>query len=141
MTDKYDTILEILHDYICNRFGYRRPDIDFGLNRNIIWMDRKKVDFYLRFFEGLPHRKIPTIVIARLFFHDTRAGHGSDFLMLITRIAVQFGYEFIELECCNENAKAFGEKLGFDFDSTGQNCCISVSALAQNFKEKGIVAS
>lgn len=140
MKDTFDEIKEVLTDYISNRFEYKRPDVHFGFGKNLLCVDRKKIDLYLRFLD-MPLRKKPTIVIARMFFHERRAGHGTDFLKLMVDIAVTYNYQYIELESCDDNAKGFAKHFGFNFfDSTEKNCRTTVSELICQFgKEAAVV--
>lgn len=131
---KYREILGSLNQYLLKRFNYIKPPARFGLSEKYMDVKRVKVDLYLRFFDVKPLREKPTIVIARIGFREQRNGHGRAFLQFISEIAVKYQYEFIELESCNSNSRAFAKKFGFTFlDAKETDCRIEAEKLRTYF--------
>jgi len=131
---KYCEILGFLNQYLLKRFDYIKPPATFGISENLMDAKRVKMDLYLRFFDLKELRERPTIVIARIGFREKRSGHGRAFLQFISEIAVKYQYEFIELESCNSNSRAFAKKFGFTFlDANETDCRIESEKLRSYF--------
>ena len=105
-----------LNEYLMARFKYKALPAYRTLNRgtNIITRRRVKFDLYLRFYYSqTPRRPANTIVIARLGFRKTRKGNGTHFISFLKRIALKYDFEYISLECTNENSSAFAKHFDF----------------------------
>ena len=105
-----------LNEYLMARFKYKALPAYRTLNRgtNIITRRRVKFDLYLRFYYSqTPRQPANTIVIARLGFRKTRKGNGTHFISFLKRIALKYDFEYISLECTNENSSAFAKHFDF----------------------------
>jgi GNAT superfamily N-acetyltransferase len=88
------------------------------------WISSKRAcDLYLRlwpdaFVDALGPGYWPTntLVIARIEFADTRAGHGRALLDFFVSQAEAYGYDKIALECTydGEGIQGFAKKFGFE---------------------------
>ncbi|WP_316824704.1 hypothetical protein [Pedobacter miscanthi] len=131
---KYSVILNDVNNYLLKEFNYKRPFAVFGLNENLIYARQKRVDLYLRFFEQGDIRKHATIIIARIGFAKTRNGKGKHLMRFLLNLAITHKYEFIELECCNEDSAGFAKAIGFyPLDSKGLNWRIGIRELHQYY--------
>lgn len=113
---RYDPAIKLepyLQHFLTERFAYKRDRVNrvgFTLNAK-----RVQYDLYLRVFghktdfwpEG-------TLVIARIGFKKIKKGHGTALLRILVEHADEVGFAHIAIECANENAQAFGVKLGFE---------------------------
>lgn len=113
---RYDPAIKLgpyLQQFLAERFSYKRDRVTRSgctLNAN-----RVQYDLYLRV---LGHKTDfwpeGTLVIARIEFKNIKKGHGTALLRFLVEHADEVGYAHIAIECANENAQAFGVKLGFE---------------------------
>ena len=138
--EKYDPILHWMNIYLMRTYHYRKPPAEFhSLQENIIVARKKMFDLYIRLFDVGYNNGMPTIVIARIEFYKTRKGYGSNFLKLISEIAIKYQYEIIEFECCmTKPGISFAKKLGFQKkDAEGYDYMIETSKLVGYFQNHG----
>lgn len=91
---------------------------------------RADVDLYLRFGKTWAStNKEKSIVLARIGFRQNRKGIGAKFLLLINRLAQQYNYQYIAIECTNENSRAFAERFGFKPDRHMSNYTVHTDDL------------
>lgn len=125
----------LLTDYLKQRFKYKLPAVTFGLPTYLVDARRKRYDLY---FRVTPPKSIlwdsNTLVVARIGFHQERKGHGTDMMAFLVRIAGQVGYTHIGIEQANENATAFGAKLGFTQFVTEKNFLASVEEVRKRLR-------
>lgn len=95
------------------------PSGNFGYRHYI--SDKRACDLYLRlwppaYMEADGYWPANTLVIARLEFGDTRAGHGRAFLEFLVSQSALYGYDKIALECTHdgEGIQGFAKKFGFE---------------------------
>jgi hypothetical protein len=46
-------------------------------------------------------------------FKEQSVRHGRGLLEMFVKLAPEFGYKFLAIECANKNAAAFGKRMGF----------------------------
>ncbi|QUT19142.1 hypothetical protein INE94_00967 [Parabacteroides distasonis] len=105
-----------LNEYLMGRFRYKVLPAyrTFSGGTNIMTRRRIKFDIYLRFYYSqTPRWPANTIVIARLGFQKTRKGNGTHFISFLKGIALKYDFEYISLECTNENSSAFAKHFNF----------------------------
>ncbi|ROI05745.1 hypothetical protein EGI16_05020 [Chryseobacterium sp. G0240] len=111
---KYDFILSELNNYLSNRFNYKKRFAQYSYGTRIIEARSIKFDIYLRLFDEERYKGKETLVIARLFYlREQRKGHGKDFLIFLTKLAIKTGFQYLSFENCNDNSKKFAEHFGF----------------------------
>ena len=94
------------------RFNYRTPPIKYVMH-NTLDARRAAFNIYLR-LPPVPHpTSSNTLVIARISFQKTRAGHGSSLLAFLAEQSKKYVYEHIVIEQTNENSSSFAKKMGF----------------------------
>lgn len=83
--------------------------------------DKKVCELYLRlwppaYMEADGYWPTNTLVIARIEFGNTRAGHGRALLEFLVSQAEIYGYDKIALECTydGEGIQGFAKKFGFE---------------------------
>ena len=130
-----EMILKVLNEYLMNRFKYKSPPADFGLNKSTIYGRRKRVTLYLRMIEidgGL--WDVGTFVLAQIGFQQERKGHGTDFLRSLTEnLPTEFTH--IGIEYVNDESRSFGLKYGFKPHKSDENYIIAISDLKKRFQE------
>ena len=105
-----------LNEYLMGRFRYKVLPAyrTFSGGTNIMTRRRIKFDIYLRFYYSqTPRWPANTIVIALLGFQKTRKGNGTHFISFLKGIALKYDFEYISLECTNENSSAFAKHFNF----------------------------
>lgn len=123
-----------LADFLMDRFSYKPRYVNRMLWRSgaTISAFTMKYDLYFRAFghpEGFWPREC--IVLARLMFKQQRVGHGRDLIERLLKLAPEFGYKFLAIECANKNAAAFGERMGFTPYENGRHWVGSISDIEQ----------
>lgn len=102
-----------LDTYLRQRFNYRSQLCEQGLGQTIT-VCRRAVGLYIRFKPGHHDAEFDRpLVIARMRFHKTRCGHGTDLLRFLVSKSEEFGFGCIILESTNEESTAFAEAFGF----------------------------
>ncbi|MBT2623507.1 hypothetical protein [Chryseobacterium sp. ISL-6] len=112
-TIKHEYILKELNGYLCKRFQYKKEFAHFSFSSGTITACSRKFDIHLRLFDDDKHYKgKETLVVARLFYDQTRKGHGTDFLKFLTQLAMKCGFLLLAFENCNENSRKFVKNFG-----------------------------
>lgn len=126
-----------------------------GGNLDFRYYGSKRVcDLYLRlwpdaFVDALGPGYWPanTLVIARLEFADTRAGHGRALLEFFVNQAELHGYDKIALECTydGEGIQGFAKKFGFEhawpeLERPHSNWIASVTTVAERIDQTALPA-
>ncbi|CAI1544623.1 Uncharacterised protein [Serratia fonticola] len=85
-------------------------------------VSRADVELYLRFGQSWASmNKEKSIVLAKVYFRQNRKGIGARLLLLLSRLAQEYNYPHIAIECTNENSRAFAERFGFKADQHSSN--------------------
>lgn len=130
-----EMILKVINEYLMDRFKYKAPPVDFGLNESTIYGRRKRVTLYLRMIEidgGL--WDVGTFVLAQIGFQQERKGHGIDFLRFLTEnLPAEFTH--IGIESVNDESRSFGIKHGFKSHKSNTDYIIAISDLKKRFQE------
>jgi hypothetical protein len=111
--NKNDLLLESLNQYLKEQFGFSSDEATFGVGKQTIDVRTKPISLYMRLMDIEGFWFASTIVIARLGFQEERIGHGTNFLQFISKVAKEYGYKYIGLECTNAKSTAFGLRYGF----------------------------
>ena len=77
-------------------------------------------------------------MIARIGFTQQRAGHGRALVERLVELAPLFGYRHLAIECANENASAFAERLGFTPYEERRHWIASIDALEKTLDESTV---
>ncbi|MFC1503722.1 GNAT family N-acetyltransferase [Pseudomonadota bacterium] len=115
-----------INQYLMKRFKYKSCPASH--NRRTISAYRKQFDLYFRFRPNTEYWQTDSFVIARIGFHETRKGHGTDLLRFIVSRAVTYGIKKIGIETANENSSAFASYYGFS-NFSGSHWVVDVSEL------------
>lgn len=125
-------LLAHLLDFILDRFSYKPRYISARLHSQFgtVTAFTKQYDLYLRLF-GRPDEFWPRerLVLARITFLETRAGHGRALVRRLVELAPLLGYRYIGIESTNHNSSAFAQRLGFTPDEQRQNWIASTDTL------------
>ncbi|PCK30446.1 hypothetical protein [Pseudoalteromonas piscicida] len=105
---------EQLNNYLKARFNYKRRVSKVTVLENKIDAWKKKVVLYIRYKPNYSPYLPNTLVLARIGFHQSRKGHGTDLLKFLKQQGAQYGIEHIAVEMVNENSKAFCKASGFE---------------------------
>lgn len=113
-----------LAEYLPAQFSYKPRYVGQTLWRSgsTVSAFTRKYDLYFRVFvrpKDLWPREC--IILARLMFKEQRAGHGRALLEVLVNLAPHLGYKFLAIECANDKAAAFGQRMGFDPYDSGQH--------------------
>lgn len=117
-----------LNKYLLDRYSYKRDIVHVTLSNNIN-ANRKKFDIYLRWKPDTSYFEKNTLVIARLYFSETRKGNGTSLLQFIIKHSKIYKYEKIMIECANDNATAFAKRYNFSEYKNDSNFIISTDEL------------
>ncbi|MCH7337564.1 GNAT family N-acetyltransferase [Acinetobacter sp. NIPH 2699] len=112
----------LIRRFATEQFGYSRmrisspelirkmpqPRVNIALNKSLI-------DLYLRFgkYAYAVHKDKKYIVVARIGFRKNKNGYGTALLKELCLFGEKLGYEYLEIECPNQDCQAFMKKLGF----------------------------
>ncbi|OLQ79111.1 hypothetical protein BIT28_01880 [Photobacterium proteolyticum] len=101
-----------LNIYLMERFNYKTGPA----TSNMFTIDacRKHFDLYFRFKPATDMWKSDTIVIAKIGFKHTRAGHATDLLKFIVKVSNKYQTNNIGIEGANDSLANFAKKLGFE---------------------------
>ncbi|MBK5410823.1 GNAT family N-acetyltransferase [Pseudomonas sp. TH34] len=125
-----------LTEFLADRFTYKPRYVNQHLNRSFATVSAKthKYDLYFRAFPR-PHDFWPreSITIARVMFKERRAGHGRSLIEMLVKLAPKFGYKYLSIECANENAAAFAQRMGFTRYEDGRHWVGSIVEIQQSF--------
>lgn len=140
-TEKQDILLRI-SDWLSSVHPYKKsaasicetPEGACGYFR--VMAQRKKFDLYLRFGRTWACEKSKSIVIARIGFEKQRAGHGTELLKVLTRVAHDYGYKYLAIESVNVSSSAFAGKLGFEPHSQEKCFVILAEVLSANLDKR-----
>jgi GNAT superfamily N-acetyltransferase len=109
--------------------------------------NKRALDLYLRlwpdvFMEGHGYWPANTLVIARMEFSETRAGHGRALLKFFVQQADVYGYDKIALEHTHDgdDIQGFAKKFGFEnawpkIELPHRNWIASVSRIAESLNQ------
>ncbi len=125
---KHISFAEKLDDWLKRRFDIDVSVTDLvgitlggNLNCRHCISNKRALDLYLRLWpdvvmEGHGYWPANTLVIARMEFADTRAGHGRALLEFLVRQAKAHGYDKIALEHTHDgdDIQGFAKKFGFE---------------------------
>lgn len=120
--EEQNEILSLLQTFTIEKFGYKRVYISSpGLSRKMLQprvnvaLSKSRIDLYLRFgiYSRNDHKDKKYIVVARIGFKNPKNGHGTALLKELCNFGEKFGYEYLEVECPNQDCQAFMKKLGF----------------------------
>lgn len=133
--NEYEKIREAIEIYLMKQFEYRRPLLYLTFD-NVIASERNKdINLYLRLRRKESQFPSDCLIIARIGFCEERIGHGTDFIRLLTEIAVKYGFKHIGIEATNEKSSSLVEKLGF-YSTDGSNYAVSVESLIAYFQDE-----
>lgn len=120
-----------LNNYLMERFGYKTGPA----TSNMFTIDacRKHFDLYLRFKQATDLWKSDTIVIAKIGFKHTRAGHATDLLKFIVKVSNKYQTNNIGIEGANDSLANFAKKLGFE-NIQGKQWIIDIEQLRTRLK-------
>lgn len=117
------------------------------------WISNKRAcDLYLRlwppmYMDADTYWPENTLVIARIEFANTRAGHGRALLEFLVSQAELYGYDKIALECTHdgEGIQGFAKKFGFEYawpnlKRPNSNWIASVARVAERIDQTALPA-
>lgn len=115
-------ILSLVQKFAMEKLGYSKVKVSSfpllqkkPLSKVTIAFTRSLNDLYFRFgkygFADFKDKKI--IVVARIGFRKKKRGYGTALLKELCLFGEKFGYEYLEVECPNDDCQAFMKKLGF----------------------------
>lgn len=114
--------------YCRQRYGLKRQCTD--PRYPTLGVQRKAIELYLRFrvVDGWPE---PSVVIARIGFHDKHRGHGTALLDKLVQMAPTYGHRHIEVEQTGPDigVQNFVRKFGFTNTSDERNWIAPVDQL------------
>lgn len=145
---------ETLDSWLRQRFAISAKAVNLArLTRvgNLTYRYGRVGELYLRLWpvvdEGIEYWPAKTLVIARLEFRDTRAGHGRALLEFLVSQAVPYGYENIALECTHDgdDIQGFAKKFGFEHawphhPYPHSNWIASVDRVAERLGQKAVAS-
>jgi len=103
---------EKLREFLKDEFKYKRTSYHCSFGVTLL-MSTKRYDLYFRWLPSSDDWKNNTLVIARIGFQETSAGHGTRLLQFICEQSKTFGYEHIGIEISNHNSSEFAKHFGF----------------------------
>lgn len=121
-----------LNIYLMNRFKYKTPPASH--NHQTVNARRKLFDLYFRFKPNSHFWKPDTLVIARIGFHSTRKGNGTNLLEMLVHLPSKYGVSKIGMEETNEQSTAFVKTFGFT-NIAGNHWIIDVIELRRNLND------
>jgi len=138
-----EMLIPHLAGFLTERFSYKPRYVKQKIWRtgHTVSAYTRKYDLYLRLFLR-PDDFWPRecLILARLMFKEQRVGHGRGLLEMLVKLAPEFGYKFLAIECANKNASAFGERMGFTSYENGRHWVAAVHdiqrALSAQCQEK-----
>ncbi|HCA5038192.1 TPA: GNAT family N-acetyltransferase [Acinetobacter baumannii] len=112
----------LIRRFATEQFGYSRMRISSMQLRQkkpqtnvTIALDKSLIDLYLRFGEYAfaEHKDKKYIVVARIGFKKQKNGYGTALIKELCNFGEKFGYEYLQIECPNQDCQASMKKLGF----------------------------
>jgi len=123
---------ENLNEFLMEEFGYKKRytcNSSWGLT---IMAQTKRYDLYFRWLPSSSIWEKNTLVIARIGFHEARAGHGTRLLQFICEHCHTFGYQHIGIESSNHCSSEFAKHFGFK-SLRSKDWVISIEELSKKF--------
>ncbi|MDH4847959.1 GNAT family N-acetyltransferase [Pseudomonas sp. BN605] len=129
-----EDLLPHIADLILDRFTYKPRYVQQQLwtSGDTVSARTKQYDIYLRLFTP-PESFWPRecLVLARLGFKQQRAGHGRALVERLLKLAPEFGYRYLAIECANARSSAFAQRLGFTPYEDGRHWVGAIEAIQQ----------
>lgn len=136
-----EELIPHIRQFILERFSYQPRYVKQRVWRTFGTVSAlsKQFDLYFRLF-AKPDAICPRecLVIARIGFMQQRAGHGRALVERLVELAPLFGYRHLAIECANENASAFAERLGFTPYEERRHWIASIDALEKTLDESTV---
>ena len=136
-------LMDVLAEYLSERFGYKRKYVRQTLSTRRVTLTAYSLryDLYFRLFP--PQRDFwprECLILARIMFKQERAGHGRALLELLISLAPTFGFKYLAIESANEKASAFAARMGFTAFENGNHWVGSIEDVKRatcNVQDRG----